>query len=317
MESYSRLAESFGRLLANEVSNRSDAGASTPVPPDNEIRQCLIILLVQPLLPILIDAAGKVGQPEVGDYWASRVKTLAHQLSILGAFLRYVPYGDGAKSAIQSVMVNGFKLLGDPKTPPQIISSFSGFVQDLLRGPHQQKPFATVYLKPLIAVVHAAVQRCPDVAWLDFCKCLVLELGGEYRSVFAGMVDGLAKMIAPKLVAALRQKQSKVQFAGGTVQCHGLLVGLLELFNHFQGACGKSVYSLQAFDTYLSIAIACLGHFARDMRLGMMVSALLNQAARTLRLSNDAVRLVLTMLTVVCEARHSKMHIRHVTLCEV
>ncbi len=81
------------------------------------------------------------------------------------------------------------------------------------------------------------------------------------------------------------------------VDCHALLVSLLELVNHHQGACGDSVYLTRAFDACLALAVTALGRCAQDMQLANLVCALLNQAAVKLR--------SVTTAPAVREVRHS------------
>ena len=54
-------------------------------------------------------------------------------------------------------------------------------------------------------------------------------------------------MVVPPLVAALRRGEKTFTMQkdappASAVDCHGLLVGILELLNHLQGACGDGVY---------------------------------------------------------------------------
>eukprot|EP00750_Incisomonas_marina_P020659 INCI4066.3.p1 GENE.INCI4066.3~~INCI4066.3.p1 ORF type:complete len:1208 (-),score=171.45 INCI4066.3:410-4033(-) len=292
-ESYQRLLEACGRLILNEPGRKRVPHSGDASSTEHETRSCLVMLLAEPCSSG-IQGHFREAETQGNIYWTSaRVNAVVQQLQLLGVFLRLVPNSPGAAHVIHSVWVPAARTVAAATAPAVLLGVCAGFVNDLTRSEHHREVFATKYLQSAVRAVQAGVSRRPVPQLLNLCKFLVQAYGSGKEAAFVALLDGLTNVVVPPLVAALRrgEKTFKMQSdapPSSAVDCHGLLVGILELLNHLQGACGDGVYTSRGFDTCLSLAVTALGSFARDAKLGMLVCSLLNQAAYKLRSSTNA-----------------------------
>jgi len=174
----------------------------------------------------------------------------------------------------------------------QILSACAKFANDIVQSDNHHDHFGSVFLEPTIAALRAGIEKQPSPQLLDIFKFLDRGYGSDRERAFLDLLNGFTQSVVSPLVAALRRGEASFRTPNApegspSVNCHGLLIGVVELVNQHQGACGDAIYATSSFETAFSLAVTTLGHFARDARLAMLVCSFLNQAAYKLRSTTD------------------------------